>query len=77
MVVSVLEEAGHLDVYGEYPRVLKLLPYFRFQDLLRDFPGGSVVKNTPCKAGHMALIPGMGTKTPHATEQAKQAKGNY
>ena len=36
---------------------------------MRDFPGGSVVKNLPCNAGVMGLIPGQGTKIPHATEQ--------
>ena len=35
----------------------------------RDFPGGSVVKNLPCNAGDTGLIPGWGTKIPHATEQ--------
>ena len=34
-----------------------------------DFPGGSVVKNSPCKAGDMGSIPGWGTKIPHATGQ--------
>ena len=36
---------------------------------MRDFPGGSVVENLPCNAGVMGLIPGQGTKIPHATEQ--------
>ena len=35
----------------------------------RDFPGGSVVKNLPCNAGDTGLIPGWGTKIPHAREQ--------
>ena len=30
----------------------------------RDLPGGSVVKNLPCNAGDVALIPGQGTKNP-------------
>ena len=34
-----------------------------------DFPGGPVVKNTPCNAGDVGLIPGWGTKTLHAVEQ--------
>ena len=34
-----------------------------------DFPGGPVVKNLPCNAGDLSLIPGRGTKTPHAAGQ--------
>ena len=37
--------------------------------MFRDFPGGSVVKNLPRNAGEVGLIPGWGTKIPHATEQ--------
>ena len=33
------------------------------------FPGGPVVKNLPCNVGDMGLIPGGGTKIPHATGQ--------
>ena len=32
-----------------------------------DFPGGPVVKNSPSNAGDVGLIPGRGTKSPHAT----------
>ena len=35
----------------------------------RNFPGGSVVKNPPAKAGDMDSIPGPGTKIPHVSEQ--------
>ena len=31
---------------------------------LQDLPSGSVVKNLPCNAGDMGLIPGQGTKNP-------------
>ena len=31
----------------------------------RDFPGGPVVKNPPCIAGNVGLIPGQGIKIPH------------
>ena len=31
--------------------------------------GGSVVKNPPSNAGDVGLIPGPGTKIPHATGQ--------
>ena len=34
-----------------------------------DFPGGPVVKNPPSNADGEGLIPGRGTKIPHATEQ--------
>ena len=30
----------------------------------RDFLGGTVVKNSPCNAGDMDLIPGQGTRIP-------------
>ena len=35
----------------------------------RYFPGGPVVKNPPSNAGDMSLIPGQGTKIPHAPGQ--------
>ena len=34
-----------------------------------DFPDGPVVKNLPSNAGDAGLIPGWGTKIPHAVEQ--------
>ena len=34
-----------------------------------DFPGGRVVKNPPCNAGDVGLIPGQGTKIPRAIVQ--------
>ena len=36
---------------------------------IRDFPGGPVAKNPPSNAGDRGLIPGQGTKIPHATGQ--------
>ena len=36
---------------------------------LRDFAGGPVVKNPPSSAGDLGLIPGRGTKIPHAAGQ--------
>ena len=38
-----------------------------FQSERGDFSGGPVVKNLPTNAGDTGLIPGLGTKTPHAT----------
>ena len=35
----------------------------------KDISGGPVVKKMPCKAWDVGLIPGWGTKIPHATEQ--------
>ena len=35
----------------------------------QDFPGGPVVKNSPCNTGDMGLIPGQGTKIPHVAGQ--------
>ena len=34
-----------------------------------DFPGGPVVENLPSNAGDTGLIPGWGTKIPHARGQ--------
>ena len=43
---------------------------------IRDFPGGTVVKNLPANAGDMGSIPGRGTKSPQVTchGQKKQNK---
>ena len=40
---------------------------FKFVNL--GFPGGPVVKNLPANAADRGLIPGFGTKIPHASEQ--------
>ena len=37
--------------------------------LNRYIPGGPVVKNPPCNAGDVGLIPGQGTRNPHAVGQ--------
>ena len=37
--------------------------------VLRGFPGGPVVKNPSSNAGDAGLIPGQGTKIPHAAGQ--------
>lgn len=36
---------------------------------LKDFPSGPVVMNMPYNAGDTSLIPGKGTKIPHAAGQ--------
>ena len=36
------------------------------ETLLGDFPGGPVVKNPPANVRDEGLIPGQGTKIPHA-----------
>ena len=42
-----------------------------FKSQNRDFPGGPVVKNPPSNAGDAGLIPGQGTKIPHAAGQLR------
>ena len=39
---------------------------------LGDIPGGPVVKNLLCNTGDAGLIPGWGTKIPHAAGQLKR-----
>ena len=39
------------------------------KSLLRDFPGGPVIKNLPASAGDTGSTPGLGTKIPHAAGQ--------
>ena len=36
---------------------------------LEDFPSGPVIENLPPNAGYAGLIPGRGTKIPHAMGQ--------
>ena len=38
----------------------------------RDFPGGPVVKTSLSNAGGVGLIPGQGTKIPHASQPKNQ-----
>ena len=40
--------------------------------LIRDFPGGPVVKTSPSKAGGGGLIPDWGAKIPHASQPKYQ-----
>ena len=40
--------------------------------MVRDFPGGPVVKTSPSNAGVVGLIPGWGTKIPHASGSKSQ-----
>ena len=37
------------------------------KNYIRDFLGGSVVKNLPCNVGDVGSIPGQGTRITHAT----------
>ena len=41
----------------------------RLQNEQWAFPGGPVIKNPPANAGDLGLIPGQGTKIPHALAQ--------
>ena len=53
-----------------FPLLWCLKYIYLFQTVsIRDFPGGPVVKNPPSNAGDTGLIPGQGTKIPHAKGQ--------
>ena len=41
----------------------------RYREKCQDFPGGPGVKNPSSNAGDVGLIPGWGTKIPHAVGQ--------
>ena len=43
-----------------------------FLKLIRQFPGGPVVKTSSSKAGGVGLIPGQGAKNPRASWPKKQ-----
>ena len=43
--------------------------FWGYKDNQKDFPGGPMVKNLPSNVGDMGLIPGQGTKIPHALGQ--------
>ena len=43
---------------------------------LGDFPSGPVVKSPPPSAGDSGLIPGQGTKIPHATGQLSNERSH-
>ena len=45
------------------------LSFFLYKNWTRDCPGGPAVEHLPCNAGDVGSIPGLGTKTPHATER--------
>ena len=40
--------------------------YTIHKNKLKGFPGGAVVENLPANAGDLGLIPGQGSKIPHA-----------
>ena len=50
-------------------RIKHLAWHNSLQIILRDFPGGPVVKNPSGTAGHMGLIPVQGTRILHAIKQ--------
>ena len=47
----------------------QIIREMQIKTTVRDFPGGPVVKNPPYNAGDVGLIPGQGTKIPHAAGQ--------
>ena len=59
----------HGEGFYEYKRNQTKRPGCIKNENYRDFLGGPVVKNPPSKAGDVGLIPGRGTKIPHAAEQ--------
>jgi len=64
--------AGHVEILYylcNFSIDVKSIPLKNVLNLLRDFPGGPLVKNLPSNAGDMGLIPGRGTKIPHAMRQ--------
>ena len=56
-------------VQGTLPSAKDTVPSHKNPGKQRDFPGGPVVKNPPSNAGDTGLIPGQGTKIPHAMGQ--------
>jgi len=46
------------------------------RSLIRDFPGGPVVRNPPASAGNMGSIPGPG-EDPKGCRATKPVHGNY
>ena len=56
----------HYDIWQNQYNIVKFKK--KKNSSVRDFPGGPVVKNPPCNAGDAGLIPGGGTKIPHAME---------
>ena len=42
--------------------------YIGYHIHIHIFPGGPVVKNLPCNSGDTGLLPGQGTKIPHAMQ---------
>ena len=48
---------------------IKVIACYHLIPTDQDFPGGPVVKNPPYDAGDAGLIPGQGTKIPHAAGQ--------
>ena len=59
----VLNHGIHFPQYNRYSR-----------NAYWDFPGGPVVKNPPCNAGHRSLISGQGTSSPCVAEQLSSCK---
>ena len=55
-------------LHGTFVQMIKRYFFLKTFDCW-DFHCGPVVKNPPCNAGDVGLIPGWGTKIPHATEQ--------
>ena len=55
-------------LHGTFVQMIKRYFFLKTFDH-QDFHCGPVVKNPSCNTGDVGLIPGWGTKIPHATEQ--------
>ena len=55
-------------------RIYKMDHWLKHKTWYPDFPDYPVVKNPPCNARDIGLIPGQGTKIPHASEQHASTK---
>ena len=81
-VLCYLPESAQTHVYWVDDAISSFLSYHRgtvpksetkevsntlVKEWVRDFPGGPVIKTLPSNSGDASLIPGWGTKIPHAT----------
>ena len=57
--------------------VVRLQSHNKNHSMQRTPPGGPVLKNLPCNTGDTGLIPGLGTKIPHASRQQSPAGWNF
>ena len=56
---------------------VRLQSHNKNHSMQRTPPGGPVLKNLSCNTGDTGLIPGLGTKIPHASQQQSPAGQNF